>query len=150
MEHRRHWFGPLAALLVLVLILGAGSAMTRNAWSDGYMMGQLAAGNDGSMVMPYPPNFAHRGFGGIGPIFGILLVFGLFTVFGGRFRRHHWRMAGGRGPKDREEMRKWCEAKAKRWHEHHDQMPPWWHDEGPKEKTKEEPAAPTETTDEEK
>ena len=148
MEHRRHWFGPLAALLILALIFGAGSAISRNAWSQGYMMGQLAAGNEGGLGMPYPPNYGYRGFGGIGPFFGILLVFGMIVLIGSRFRRHHWRMAGGYEPKEWEAARKWCEAKAKRWHEHSDHMPPWWHGPAPEERTGEEPPATAEPTEE--
>ena len=112
MFKKRFWVAPLAALIVvgLLIILG-GFAIHRLSWSQGYRMGQLAAGGEGIAVVPYGPH----GFGRPGSFITIGLLFLLLIVMGKFFRFWAWRMADG--PKDVH----W----ARHWHRPHGPMPPW-------------------------
>ena len=112
MLRKRFWVVPLAALIVvsLLIILG-GFAIHRISWSQGYRMGQLATGGEGVAVVPYAP----YGFGHPGLFFTVGLLFLLLIVMGKFFRFCTWRMAGG--PKGAH----W----ARHWHRPHGPMPPW-------------------------
>ena len=47
MHGKRFLVPALAGLLVIVLLLSGVSAMQRNAWSQGYMLGRLSTGSGG-------------------------------------------------------------------------------------------------------
>lgn len=93
-------FAVIALLLIGLLALG-GSAMQRNAWTQGYLMGQAAASGDGSASAALAPYMAYgHGLGGglAGPGFGLLaclfplgLLAFLAFAFGGFFRHKAWR-----------------------------------------------------------
>ena len=59
----------LAALILVALLVIGGIAIHRIGWSQGYIVGQLAARGDQGMAVPY----------GFGPM-GILLAFGLLFL----------------------------------------------------------------------
>ena len=94
----------LAALLVFGLLIGGASAIQRDAWTQGYMMGRLSTGTDGGSAVPMMP-YAYPGIyggaghfgGGLGLIFGIGLLFLLVLVVGRLFGPRAWAMHGGRG-----------------------------------------------------
>ena len=139
MLKKRFWVAPLAALIIvsLLFILG-GLAIHRISWSQGYRMGQLAAGGEGVAVVPYA-RFGHPGL-----FFTVGLLFLLLIVMGKFFRVCAWRMAGGPwmmadGPKGAH----W----ARHWHRPHGPMPPWrWGWEKPDEE-KAEQAGPDAESD---
>lgn len=99
--HPRFLSFALVALLVIGLLVFGVSTMQRNAWTQGYLMGQAAAGGDGTAGFALAPAMAYgHGFGA--PGFGLLaclLPLGLlaFLVFavGGFFRHKAWHGAGG-------------------------------------------------------
>jgi len=129
MYRRGFWGVALLAVLVIGLLFGVGSAIYRDGWSQGYLMGQLAAqGSDGAQLYGYPvmPYGQHSALGGLGLLLAIGLAFFLIVAVGKPFFFHHWRTAGGpwtRGWKDvsKEEREAWV----KRWHQHGRHMPPW-------------------------
>lgn len=102
--HPRFLSFAFIALLVICLLALGGSAMQRNAWTQGYLMGQAAASGDGAASAALAPYMAYgHGFGGFtGPGFGFLaclfplgfLAF-LAFAFGGFFRHKAWHGAGG-------------------------------------------------------
>ncbi|MCP4168322.1 MAG: hypothetical protein GY759_20855 [Chloroflexi bacterium] len=118
MYHRR--FPWLAALIVIGLILMAGSAIYNNAWSEGFIMGQLATGQEGLIL---PQGAMVQGgssfFGNLLGMMGIFLFFGfLLALVGVAFKFfgiRKWATADG------PEGEKW----AKHWHHHHGGPPPW-------------------------
>jgi hypothetical protein len=128
MLKKRFWVVPLAALIIvsLLIILG-GFAIQRISWSQGYRMGQLAAGGEGVAVVPHAP----YGFGHPGLFITIGLLFLLLIVVGKFFRFWAWRMAGGPwmmagGPRG--------EYWPRHWHRPRGPMPPWcWGWEKPSE-----------------
>jgi hypothetical protein len=126
MSNRRFWLASLSGLIIIGLLILGGYALYTTAWSQGYALGQLAAGREGQAVAPYMP----FGFGFPGPLLTLLLLLVLFVVIG-KFLRlliwaivgGPWMMAGGpwnmaNGPKGQH----W----AYHWHRHHGPMPPWW------------------------
>lgn len=131
----------ITALIVIGLLMLGGSMIQRSAWTQGYMMGQMAAkGADGAIApyLAYGP-----GFGG-GPWlggFGCLLPLGLlalaFFVVGGFFRHRAWHGAGGPqgGPP---------EAWNWRWQHHHQGPPPW--QQGPTDPGEPKPETPPAVT----
>lgn len=100
---KRFLVTALVGLLVIALLVGGMSAMQRNAWSQGYMMGRLSTGSDGGAVTPYVPygypGSAYLGGapfgGGLGLIFLLGLLFVLFLAIGRSFRHRAWAMHGG-------------------------------------------------------
>ena len=128
MSKTRFLIVPLAALIIVCLLILGGFAIHQISWSQGYRMGQLAAGGEGGAVVPYAPyGFGHRGlFITIGLLFLLLIVTGKF------FRFWAWKTIGGpwmmaHGPRS--------EYWARRWHRFHGPMPPWfWGWEEPPEK----------------
>ncbi len=128
MLKKRFWVVPLSALIIvsLLIILG-GFAIQRISWSQGYRMGQLAAGGEGGAVVPHAP----YGFGHPGLFFTIGLLFLLLVVIGKFFRFWAWKMGGGPG-------RPWAVAggpMGAHWARHwRGPMPPWcWGWEKPSE-----------------
>ncbi len=136
-KSHRHSFKliPLAfiAMMVLGLIFMGGRSRSQSAWMEGYMMGQLSAGEDGGDAIPY---YGHRGFtsggshrlGGLIPMLlcgGFLLMLGLICLplmfFGMFFGRKRWGRFGGQPGK------KWAKYWKKQWH--HGPRPPWCWDE---------------------
>lgn len=98
--HPRFLSFALVALLVIGLLVFGGSAMQRNAWTQGYLMGQAAANGDGNAAAALAPYMARPGFGGPGlGLLACLLPLGFlaFLVFvvGGFFRHKAWQGAGG-------------------------------------------------------
>ena len=55
MVGKRFLMKALVGLLVIALLIGGASSLQRNAWMQGYMMGQLGAGADGSAAYPTWP-----------------------------------------------------------------------------------------------
>jgi hypothetical protein len=144
-EHK--WFKPaVIAIVVIALIVMGASAIQRSAWSQGYMMGQLAAGGEEGAVAPYAPYYpGGRGFGYypghhgsfLGGIFKIVMVgFFVFLIFK-LLRRHAWKKAywhkyskmKGEGPPP--------EHWARHWQGH---MPPWFWGEAKPEEEADQPA----------
>jgi hypothetical protein len=147
MSKTRFWVVPLTALIVAALLILGGFAIHHISWSQGYRMGQLAAGGEGVAVVPYAPcGFGHSGlFITIGLLFLLLIVMGKFFRFwawktvGGPWVMAHapWMMAGGAKDAD------W----ARHWHRFHGPMPPWcWGWDKPSEE-KAEQAGPDAETD---
>ena len=65
MYGKRFLMKALVGLLVIALLIGGASSLQRNAWMQGYMMGQLGAGGDGKAVIPYMA-YGLQGYGGPG------------------------------------------------------------------------------------
>ena len=90
----------LGGLLVIALLIGGASSLQRNAWMQGYMMGQLGASGGGSAAIPYMA-YGLQGYGGphLGGGLAILLGIGLlallFMGFGRVFHGRPWAMQGG-------------------------------------------------------
>jgi hypothetical protein len=111
MYRTRFFLAPLVGLIILGLLMMGGFALQRAAWSQGYMMGQLAAGGEapGLAYMPYGPNL-------FGPFLAIGLLVLLVLAGGFIFRVLTWHgtarawMKFG-GPK--------AEEWARRWHKSH-------------------------------
>jgi hypothetical protein len=139
MSKTRFFVVPLATLIIIGLLILGGVAVHRIGWSQGYTMGQLAAGGEEGVTVPYVPF-------GLGYPGGLLLTIGLFfllLIVIGKFFRFFWawKMFGGpwmmaEGPKG--------ERWARHWHRPpHPPMPPWcWDWEKPSEaETEAEPDA---------
>ena len=123
MLKKRFWVVPLAALIIVGLLILGGFAIQRISWSQGYRMGQLAAGGEGVAVVPHAP----YGLGyHPGLFFTVGLLFLLLIVMGKFFRFWAWKTAGG----------PWMMsgAMARHWHRPRGPMPPWcWGWERPSE-----------------
>ena len=113
----------VTALIVIGLLMLGGSMIQRSAWTQGYMIGQMAAKGADGAIAPY---LAYgNGFGG-SPFaggFGCLLPLGLlvlaFFAIGGFFRHRAWH--GAEGPQGGPpESWNW------RWHQRHQGGPPPW------------------------
>jgi len=133
MFHKRFLAVAVVALIVLGLLFAAGSAIQRSAWSQGYMMGRLAAGGEDGAVAPYalygPGYPGGRSMCGLGPILTVGTLLVLLAVVGKFFRFRAWRKADG------PEGERWARHWAEHWRRHHDHSSPWcWGDEKPSEK----------------
>jgi hypothetical protein len=90
----------LGGLLVIALLIGGASSLQRNAWMQGYMMGQLGAGADGGAAIPYMA-YGLQGYGGPGLgggpaiLLGIGLLALLFVGFSRVFHGRPWAMQDG-------------------------------------------------------
>jgi hypothetical protein len=132
----KNWFllKALAALIIIGLLILGGLAIHRFGWSQGYKVGQLAAGSEVGATVPYGRyGFGYSGlFVTIGLLLLLLIVIGKFTRFWAwKMVGGPWRMAGrswmmAHGPKGK----RW----ARHWHRPHGPMPPWcWGWEEPSE-----------------
>jgi hypothetical protein len=128
---------PLAALIVIGLLILGGFAIHRIGWTEGYRMGQLADSGGGA-VAPYES----YGFGYPSLFLTVGLLLLALIVIGKIFRFWAWKMAWGpwmmagrpwrmaAGPKGERWARHW----ASHWHRPHGPMPPWcWGWEEPSE-----------------
>ena len=99
MHGKRFLMKALVGLLVIALLMGGASSLQRNAWMQGYMMGQLGAGADGGAAIPYMA-YGLQGYGGphLGGGLAILLGLGLlaflFMGFSRVFLGRPWAMQG--------------------------------------------------------
>jgi hypothetical protein len=140
MFKRLFWVVPLAALIVVALLILGGFAIHQISWSQGYRMGQLAAGGEGGAVVTYAP----YGFGRPGLLITIGLIFLLLIVMGRFLRFWAWKTVGGpwmmaHGPGS--------EYWARRWHRFNGPVPPWcWGWEKPSEERAEQTGPDAETT----
>jgi hypothetical protein len=134
MSQKRFLTVGLAALIIVVcLLVVGGTAIYRGGWSQGYMMGRLAAGGDDGAIAPYALYGYPRSHFGLSPFLcGAGLFVLLLVVMGQFFRFRAWKMVAREGwPKGGH----W----AKHWHRHHGPMPhgpmpPWcWGREEPSE-----------------
>ena len=100
MVGKRFLMKALVGLLVIALLIGGASSLQRNAWMQGYMMGQLGAGGDGGAVIPYMA-YGLQGYGGPGLGGGLAILLGvgllalLFMGFSRVFLGRPWAMQGG-------------------------------------------------------
>ena len=100
MVGKRFLMKALVGLLVIALLIGGASSLQRNAWMQGYMMGQLGAGGDGKAVIPYMA-YGLQGYGGPGLGGGLAILLGigllalLFMGFSRVFLGRPWAMQGG-------------------------------------------------------
>jgi hypothetical protein len=137
----------LAALIIIGLVILGGLAIHRIGWSQGYKVGQLAAGSEEGAAVPYGP-YGFR-YSGLFLTIGLLLL--LLIVVGKFFRFWAWKMAWG---PSRTAWGPWMMAHgprgerwARHWHRPHGPMPPWgWDWEEPSEE-KAEPDAETGTAE---
>jgi hypothetical protein len=149
MSKTRFWVVPLAALIIFGLMILGGFAIHQISWSQGYRMGQLAAGSESGAVVPYVP----YGFGRSGLFITIGLILLLLIVMGKFFRFWAWKTVGGpwvmtHGPwmmAGRAKDADW----ARHWHRFHGPVPPWWGWEKPSEEKPEQagPDAESDTAD---
>jgi hypothetical protein len=136
----------LAALIIIGLVILGGLAIHRIGWSQGYKVGQLAAGSEEGAAVPYGP----YGFGYSGLFLTIGLLLLLLIVVGKFFRFWAWKMAWGPWKMARSP---WMiahglkgERWARHWHRPHGPMPPWcwgWEEPPEGEAEKAEPGAET-------
>ena len=100
MYGKHYLMKALMGLLVIALLIGGASSLQRNAWMQGYMMGQLGAGADGGAAIPYMA-YGLQGYGGPGLgggpaiLIGIGLLALLFVGFSRVFLGRPWAMQGG-------------------------------------------------------
>ena len=133
MVGKRFLMKALVGLLVIALLIGGASSLQRNAWMQGYMMGQLGAGADGSAALPYMA-YGLQGYGGpdLGGGLAILLGIGLlallFMGFSRVFLGRPWAMQGGPqgGPQggDEQSWQRMAQAHAERAARHWRHGPP--------------------------
>ena len=134
MVGKRFLMKALAGLLVIALLMGGASSLQRNAWMQGYMIGQLGANGGGSAAIPYMA-YGLQGYGGphLGGGLAILLGIGLlallFMGFGRVFLGRPWAMQGGPqggGPQggDEQSWQRMAQAHAERAARHWRHGPP--------------------------
>ena len=148
MSRKWFWVVPLTALLVIALLVLGGWAIHRAGWTQGYSMGQLAAGDEGGVTVGYAPHVPY-GFGHPPLFMTISLLVLLFVMIGRVFHLLAWRMAGGPrmmayGPRGRY----W----ARHWHPRHGHMPPWcwgWQEPSDEQAEEAKPGKPGKETGEE-
>lgn len=96
MSRRRLILAGVVAAVVLALIFGAVSNGQRDAWTQGYLVGRLAAveGTDTLAavgLLPYAYGYPQRGPGFGGFLFLLLGIGALFFVGGRVLRMAQWR-----------------------------------------------------------
>jgi len=126
----KHFLGKaLVGLLVIVLLASGVSAMQRDAWTQGYVMGRAASSGDGGALAPLLPygygGYAGPRFGGFGTILGIGLLVALFLVAGSVFRRMTRVMHAGPHGWDKQAWQRMAEAWAEHGDRHRRHGPPW-------------------------
>jgi hypothetical protein len=122
MSKTRFLIVSLAALIIIGMLILGGLAIHRIGWSQGYKVGQLAAGIEEGATVPY----GAYGFRYSGLFLTVGLVLLLLIVVGKFFRFWAWKMAWGPwmmagGPKGE----RWARPQARHWHRPHGPMPPW-------------------------
>jgi hypothetical protein len=143
MSKTRFLVVSLAALIIIGLLLLGGLAIHSIGWSQGYKVGQLAAGGEEGATVPYGP----YGFGYSGLFLTIGLLLLLLIVVGKFFRFWAWKMAWGpwmmaHGLKGQ----RWARHRAKHWHRPYGPMPSWcwgWEEPSEEEAKKAESGAET-------
>lgn len=111
MSHRRFLGAGLALLIVIGLLAAGGTLLYRSGWSQGYLVGQLVASDDGT-VAPFFPGYPGRTGGVSSLLCGAGLVVLLLVIGSKFFRAWAWTRDGG-GPTG---------DGPRRWHHH---RPPW-------------------------
>ena len=113
MQQRRFPVFLVAIVAIVFLFLG-GSMVYQQGWSQGFLLGQLASGQDGVLL----PQMVNGGSSSPGFFLSMLacLTFGFFAfaalmVFKG-FRHRHWAMAKGEQP---EKWSGWADHWAEHW-----------------------------------
>jgi hypothetical protein len=134
MSKTRFLVVSLAALIILGLLILGGLAIHRIGWSQGYKVGQLAAGIEEGTTVPYGA-YGLR-YSGLFLTVGLVLL--LLIVVGKFFRFWAWKMAWGpwmmAGGPWKMAHRPKGEHWARHWHRPHGPMPPWcWGWEEPSE-----------------
>jgi hypothetical protein len=100
MVGKRFLMKAMVGLLVIALLISGVSSLQRNAWMQGYMMGQLGAGGNGGAALPYMA-YGLQGYGGAGLGGGVTILLGigllalLFVGFGRIFLGRRWATPGG-------------------------------------------------------
>ena len=150
MKSPRFFPAVLTVLVIVGLLWLGGSAIYRSGWSQGFVMGQLAAKGDGATALPYMAYGSGFGPGlgsGVGFLGACLFAFFLFALAGLAlkfigFRR--WAMTGHRNvPPDAEHIQRWAEH----WSQHAGRKPWWWKDEGEQAPRSPAPATPSSPLD---
>jgi hypothetical protein len=145
MYGKRFLMKALVGLLVIALLIGVASSMQRNAWMQGYMMGQLSAGGDGKAVIPYMA-YGLQGSGGPGLGGGLAILLGLgllallFVGFGRTFPGRRWATPDGtqgdRLGTDEQSWQRMAQAHAERAARHWRNGPPWCWDQAEEAETR--------------
>jgi len=133
MVGKRFLMKALVGLLVIALLIGGASSLQRNAWMQGYMMGQLGASGGGGAAIPYMA-YGLQGYGGPGLGGGLTILLGvgllalLFMGFSRVFHGGPWAMQGGPqgGPQsgDEQSWQRMAQAHAERAARHWRHGPP--------------------------
>jgi len=125
MSKTRFLVVSLAALILIGLLILGGLAIHRIGWSQGYKVGQLAAGIEEGATVPY----GAYGFRYSGLFLTVGLVLLLLIFVGKFFRFWAWKMAWGpwmmAGGPWKMAHRPKGEHWARHWHRPHGPMPPW-------------------------
>jgi hypothetical protein len=129
MYGKRFLMKALVGLLVIALLIGGASSLQRNAWTQGYMMGQLGAGSDGGAALPYMA-YGLQGYGGSGLGGGLAILLGLgllallFVSLSRVFLGRPWAMQGGPQGGDEQSWQRMAQAHAERAARHWRHGPP--------------------------
>jgi hypothetical protein len=133
MVGKRFLMKALVGLLVIAHLIGGASSLQRNAWMQGYMMGQLGASGDGKAVIPYMA-YGLQGYGGPGLGGGLAIFLGvgvlalLFIGFSRVFHGRPWATPGSPqgGPQgsDEQSWQRMAQAHAERAARHWRHGPP--------------------------
>ncbi len=103
----------LLTLLLVGVLIGAGVALYRYGWAQGYQAGAIVANNGNRGSTPqlpysgYPPYYYYPGFGApffffpFGPLLGLGAFLLVFFLIGGLFRFGRYRRWGWQNHPDR-------------------------------------------------
>jgi hypothetical protein len=131
MYGKRFLMKALVGLLVIALLIGGASSLQRNAWMQGYLMGQLSSGSgsNGSAALPYMA-YGLQGYGGPGVGGGLTILLGLgllallFVGFGRFFLGRRWATPDGTQGADEQSWQRMAQAHAERAARHWRHGPP--------------------------
>ena len=134
MEHKEKIRTIIGTLIVVAILGTIGSAIYNGGWSQGFMIGTLASGAEGSGLMA-PHAIMHHGgsifFGIVGAIFKIAFFFFFFMMMTKLFCFGAWRMmrrhAGTNGGFDGSYFA--SENPRDHWRQHRKQYRDWWRSE---------------------
>jgi hypothetical protein len=150
MSKTRFLVVSLTALIIIGLVILGGLAIHRIGWSQGYKVGQLAAGIEEGATVPY----GAYGFRYSGLFLTVGLILLLLIVVGKFFRFWAWKMAWGpwmmAGGPWKMAHRPKGEHWARHWHRPHGPMPPWcwgWEEPSGEKAERAEPDAETSTAE---